>query len=38
MPHQQAITEQWSYVEFLERLLQDEVESRGGGLPRADGR
>jgi DNA replication protein DnaC len=27
--HRQAIDEQWSYVEFLERLLQDEVERRG---------
>ena len=26
--HQQAIAETWSYVEFLERLLQDEVERR----------
>lgn len=26
--HQQAITDKWSYVEFLERLLQDEVERR----------
>ena len=26
--HQQAITEKWTYVEFLERLLQDEVERR----------
>jgi hypothetical protein len=27
--HRQAIEEKWSYVEFLERLLQDEVERRG---------
>ncbi len=27
--HQQAIAEQWSHIEFLERLLQDEVERRG---------
>jgi len=27
--HRQAIDEKWSYVEFLERLLQDEVERRG---------
>lgn len=27
--HRQAMEEQWSYVEFLERLLQDEVERRG---------
>jgi DNA replication protein DnaC len=27
--NQQAITEQWSYGEFLARLLQDEVERRG---------
>lgn len=27
--HRQAVDEQWSYVEFLERLLQDEVERRG---------
>lgn len=26
---QQAIAEQWSYAEFLQRLLQDEVERRG---------
>jgi DNA replication protein DnaC len=26
--HQQAIAGQWSYVEFLERLLEDEVERR----------
>jgi hypothetical protein len=26
--NQQAIDEQWSYVEFLARLLQDEVERR----------
>lgn len=26
--HQQAIAEQWSYVQFLEQLLQDEVERR----------
>ena len=25
---QQAITEQWSYVEFLARLIQDEAERR----------
>jgi DNA replication protein DnaC len=27
--NQQAITEQWSYLEFLTRLIQDEVERRG---------
>src|SRR5713226_5044448 len=27
--HQQAMAEKWTYVEFLERLLQDEVERRG---------
>ena len=27
--HRQAVDEQWSYGEFLERLLQDEVERRG---------
>lgn len=27
--NQQAIEEQWSYVEFLARLMQDEVERRG---------
>jgi DNA replication protein DnaC len=27
--HRQATDEQWSYTEFLERLLQDEVERRG---------
>jgi DNA replication protein DnaC len=27
---QQAITEQWSYLEFLTRLVQDEVERRQG--------
>jgi len=27
--HRQAIDEQWSHVQFLERLLQDEVERRG---------
>jgi DNA replication protein DnaC len=27
--NQQAIAEQWSYVEFLTRLVQDEVERRG---------
>jgi DNA replication protein DnaC len=26
--HQQAIAEKWSYIDFLERLLQDEVERR----------
>jgi DNA replication protein DnaC len=26
--HRQAIDGQWSYVEFLERLLEDEVERR----------
>ena len=26
--HRQAIEGQWSYVEFLERLLEDEVERR----------
>jgi DNA replication protein DnaC len=26
--HQQAIAEQWSYIEFLARLLEDEVERR----------
>lgn len=26
--HQQAIAEQWSYVDFLARLLEDEVERR----------
>lgn len=26
--HRQAIDAQWSYVEFLERLLEDEVERR----------
>jgi IstB-like ATP binding protein len=26
---QQAIAEQWSYPEFLSRLVQDEVERRG---------
>ena len=27
--NQQAIGEQWTYLEFLTRLLQDEVERRG---------
>jgi DNA replication protein DnaC len=27
--HRQAIDAKWSYIEFLERLLQDEVERRG---------
>jgi DNA replication protein DnaC len=27
--HRQAIDGKWSYIEFLERLLQDEVERRG---------
>jgi DNA replication protein DnaC len=27
--HRQAIEGKWSYIEFLERLLQDEVERRG---------
>jgi DNA replication protein DnaC len=27
--HRQAIDDKWSYIEFLERLLQDEVERRG---------
>lgn len=27
--HRQAVAGQWSYLEFLERLLQDEVERRG---------
>jgi DNA replication protein DnaC len=27
--HQQAVAEQWSYREFLTRLVQDEVERRG---------
>jgi DNA replication protein DnaC len=27
--HRQAVDGQWSYVQFLERLLQDEVERRG---------
>ena len=27
--NQQAISEQWSYLEFLTRLIQDEVERRG---------
>jgi DNA replication protein DnaC len=26
--HRQAIDGKWSYIEFLERLLQDEVERR----------
>mgnify|MGYP000885749633 CR=1 FL=1 len=28
MRHRQAVDEQWSFTEFLERLLQDEVERR----------
>jgi DNA replication protein DnaC len=27
--HRQAVEAKWSYIEFLERLLQDEVERRG---------
>ncbi len=27
--HRQAIDGKWGYIEFLERLLQDEVERRG---------
>lgn len=27
--HRQAVDGKWSYIEFLERLLQDEVERRG---------
>ena len=27
--HRQAVEGKWSYIEFLERLLQDEVERRG---------
>jgi DNA replication protein DnaC len=27
--HRQAVDGQWSYIDFLERLLQDEVERRG---------
>lgn len=27
--HRQAVTGQWSYVEFLSRLMEDEVERRG---------
>lgn len=27
--HRQAVEDKWSYIEFLERLLQDEVERRG---------
>ena len=26
--HRQAITSEWSYVEFLSRLLEDEIERR----------